>query len=53
MRKYGIEIKEKYLLDDIECADNGIRGYQGVTISQRYWEELYTGIEDDDYYDYN
>ena len=53
MKKYGMEIKEKYLVEDIEYLDNAIRGYQGATISQRYWEELYTGIKDDDYYDYN
>lgn len=48
-----MKIIEEYLLEDIDYENNGIGGYQGMTIKQRYWEELYTGIEDDDYYDYN
>lgn len=50
-----MEIVEKYLLEDYEC-ENVIGGYQGMTVPQRYWEELYTGrcYEDyQDYYDYN
>lgn len=52
MRKNGIEIVEEYLLEDCEY-ENGVKGYHGRTIPQRYWQQAYTGIENDDYYDYN
>lgn len=51
-----MKIVEKYLLEDMDCENNGTGGYQGMTISQGYWEELYTGRDYEnyaDYYDYN
>lgn len=51
-----MEIVEEYLLEDVDYKNDGTGGYQGMTINQRYWEELYTGRtyeEYEDYYDYN
>lgn len=51
-----MKVVGEYLLEDMDCENKGIGGYQGVTIKQSYWEELYTGRSYDDYedyYDYN
>ena len=43
---------EKQLLNDCEYQ-NGITGYRGGTISQRYFDEIWNGHRGEYYYDYN